>query len=89
MSETREGNEEVYANWGSVETPGKISVRIETLNANRKPSGTLVDANAVATGITPTGIEVGSLDRIGTPAKDLRVRFFSDDKAPNHDRVTG
>ena len=45
----------LYINWSSVSSPGQFSVRIETIDATTgKPSGTLVDANATATGQTPT-----------------------------------
>lgn len=41
--------------WNTVTTPGTITVRIETIDAaTGKPSGTLYDANAEITGVTPT-----------------------------------
>src|SRR5262245_48262057 len=38
--------------WFSVSSPGQVTVRIET-DAAGKPSGTLADAKAVATGVVP------------------------------------
>jgi hypothetical protein len=44
----------VWVNWSTVSAPGQITVRIETVDTTTgKATGTLYDANAVITGVTP------------------------------------
>lgn len=49
-------NKDIYSvilSWVTVSSPGQVTVRIET-DSSGKPSGSLYDANAVATAVVPT-----------------------------------
>lgn len=65
----------VGLNFSAVSTPGTCTVRIETVDANGKPSGSLYDANATKTFTPSAGWNVITFDSIPTTGLTAATQY--------------